>query len=383
MREPLSTEVFSEIIASIYDCAVDPGRWQQTLAFLRGAMDCANATLSMHAMPSGKPILAVWAGTEPIWVERAAQFGAEIMELWGGPEKVLSYPLDNPVALSRVTTRSGWGTNRFYTEWAVPQGLCDVMAITLARDAGMVASVGLGRHYSVGDLGDIELNTAQLLIPHLQRAVAIGRLLDIQNVASSAFEATLDTLAVAVVLIDAGLRIVHLNEAARATLALAEMPVRVRAGTLTVRPSAVQAALRDAVVQAAEDESKLGRRGFGIPAATVTGTPWILHVLPLNRGRLRPGLALDAVAAIFVTPAKAPKPVPADALAALFDLTPTEARVFVQIASGVTRQQTGQALGIASTTVKSHLSRIFLKTGTHRQADLVALCASLSLPLLQ
>lgn len=39
------------------------------------------------------------------------------------------------------------------------------------------------------------------------------------------------------------------------------------------------------------------------------------------------------------------------------------------------------ALGIAVTTVRTHLLRLFEKTGTHRQVDLVALLASFTLPL--
>ena len=36
------------------------------------------------------------------------------------------------------------------------------------------------------------------------------------------------------------------------------------------------------------------------------------------------------------------------------------------------------ALGVAATTVKTHLARLFAKTGTNRQADLVKLVAGFS-----
>jgi hypothetical protein len=45
------------------------------------------------------------------------------------------------------------------------------MAIGLARDAGMIGSIGMGRHASAGEIGDREVEAARLLIPHLQRAV--------------------------------------------------------------------------------------------------------------------------------------------------------------------------------------------------------------------
>jgi len=70
-----------------------------------------------------------------------------------------------------------------------------------------------------------------------------------------------------------------------------------------------------------------------------------------------------------------------EALAALFDLTAAEARVFAHIASGMTQSEIAHTLGIEASTVKTHLLHVFSKTGTRRQADLIKLAASLALPL--
>jgi DNA-binding CsgD family transcriptional regulator len=250
----------------------------------------------------------------------------------------------------------------------------------LARDTTLIGTFGFGRHESEGEIGDLEIKTASLLIPHVQCAVTISRLLDAKSVADSTFESALDAFAVAVVLTDADLGIVHANAAARATLSSGS-PLRSERGVLTVRPPAVSAALGAAVRQAAKDEAEIGRRGHGIPVAREDGMPCMLHVLPLRHGALRPRLEPRAVAAIFVAPSASPPPAPIDALAALFDLTAAEGRVFAHIAAGRTMSETAAALGIEVTTAKTHLAHIFGKTATHRQADLVALSAALALPL--
>jgi DNA-binding CsgD family transcriptional regulator len=103
-------------------------------------------------------------------------------------------------------------------------------------------------------------------------------------------------------------------------------------------------------------------------------------VLPLKSGKLRPGLSLGAVAAVFITgPAEITPPF--EALAALYDLTPAEARVLVEIASGKNRVESAAALGIADSTVKTHLARIFEKTATSEQSELTRLVARLTLPI--
>ena len=102
-------------------------------------------------------------------------------------------------------------------------------------------------------------------------------------------------------------------------------------------------------------------------------------MLPLKHGDLRPSIAASAVAAIFIAPATTPYPAPEQALAALFDLTPSEAKVFSQIAAGRTVAETADALNIAPSTAKTHLLRLFTKTGVSRQAELIKLATSLAM----
>jgi hypothetical protein len=55
-----------------------------------------------------------------------------------------------------------------------------------------------------------------------------------------------------------------------------------------------------------------------------------------------------AVAAVFIAPPVESTPAPEQALAALFDLTPTEAKVLFEIASGKPLADAAEALGVAT-----------------------------------
>jgi DNA-binding CsgD family transcriptional regulator len=55
--------------------------------------------------------------------------------------------------------------------------------------------------------------------------------------------------------------------------------------------------------------------------------------------------------------------------------------VFLSIVEVGGVPETAATLGIAETTVKTHLHRVFAKTGVSRQADLVKLAAGFSNPL--
>ena len=76
-------------------------------------------------------------------------------------------------------------------------------------------------------------------------------------------------------------------------------------------------------------------------------------------------------------------PSPPEAIAKAFKLTPTELRVLLAIVEVGGVPEVAETLGIAETTVKTHLRQTYQKTGTNRQADLVKLVAAFSNPLLK
>jgi len=64
---------------------------------------------------------------------------------------------------------------------------------------------------------------------------------------------------------------------------------------------------------------------------------------------------------------------------AAYGLTARETQVAVAIASGATIPDMVRRLEISVNTVKTHLRRVYEKTGTNRQADLSRLMATISL----
>ena len=74
---------------------------------------------------------------------------------------------------------------------------------------------------------------------------------------------------------------------------------------------------------------------------------------------------------------------PGEAFAQLYCLTAAELRVALAMVPGSCAQSAAETLGISANTVKTHLQRIFEKTETSRQADLVALMLRTTPPVLQ
>ena len=66
-------------------------------------------------------------------------------------------------------------------------------------------------------------------------------------------------------------------------------------------------------------------------------------------------------------------PIPVERIRTRFGLTGAEARLAARLATGEALEQAADTLGISRETARTQLKRIFLKTDTHRQGELVAL----------
>lgn len=379
MRKSISAKALSDLIGAIYDCVFAPQDWEEVLASIRSEFGFATAALGLTLLRGGPQSVYASVGMDPQMLVVAAQLGPQMIELWGGLERIQAYPLDEPIICSQVSDPAGWPDNAYFQAVGMPLEVYDGVAIGVARDPDLVGHLGFGVPRAVGLIDDGYVAGLRLISPHIRRAATISGLFDLKAVEASAFAAAIDALATGVVLVDRDATIIHANTAAAAMLAAGE-PIRSQRGRIGLAAPAAQSALDAAIQQAALDEIKLGQRGIAVPMRGGDGAPRVIHVLPLRRGDIRRAVMQRAVAALFVAPAAAPR-LPSDALTLIYDLTPAEVRVFELICEGRTQAQIGPILGIAASTVKTHLLHIFEKTGCRRQAELVKLAAGLALPL--
>ncbi len=248
--------------------------------------------------------------------------------------------------------------------------------MALARDSTTLANLGMGVHRSAKPPGEAVFDGLRIIAPHLRRAVIISRMLEVSAAATRNFAAALDASLAAVVLVDAGMHILQANAAAVAMLALGD-PIRETNGGLELTTDLVPGALAGAVHGAAEGGGAIGGRGIGIPTRRRDGSPLTLHVMPLA-GQHGGPRELLAVAAIFIGDAATGVPLPDGVLSILYDLTPAEARVFELVVDGYSTAEITDQLTIAPSTLKTHLNRVYAKTGRTDRVGLVRLAREVS-----
>jgi DNA-binding CsgD family transcriptional regulator len=153
-------------------------------------------------------------------------------------------------------------------------------------------------------------------------------------------------------------------------------------GRLVACEAHAATALSEIIAMAGSGEAAAGTRPIAVPLSTRDSNHYVAHVLPLACGaRRRAGACYAAVAALFVQKAVLATPSPPEVIARLYNLTRSELRVLLVIVDVGGVPETARALGVAEATVKTHLHRVFGKTGACRQADLVKLVAGFCSPL--
>lgn len=376
IRSPLSADPqgLSDLIGAIYDCALQPSNWRLVLDTIIERFVFASAVLDIVRPDSATSSVQVVAGIDTEYFTLFGHYIADSIEMWGGRAVLETWPLEEPAVANQIIPIERKRKNRYFIDVLAPRGFTDGVVLPLARDKNLFCYLGLNRHVSFGDVTPDVVDGLRLLAPHLRRAVTISNLLDLHAVERATFASVLDAMTSGVVLVGEDLDILHANPAAGAMLSKGTV-VADRQGRLQARGPHAQMAMTAAVKIAAQDETKLTRRGIGVPAQGLGGEASVLHVMPLTGGNIRPGLFQRAVAAVFVSPVDRPLQAPIDAMALLYDLTPAESKVLASLSQGHSLAETAAALGVANSTVKTHVLRIFDKTGRNSQAQLVALAA--------
>jgi DNA-binding CsgD family transcriptional regulator len=204
---------------------------------------------------------------------------------------------------------------------------------------------------------------------------------DLKAAEAASFADALDGLSAGMCLVGADGRVIHANAAAHAIFGAGDI-LRVVGGRLVARDAQVQQTLRDVFTAAGEGDAALGTKGIAVSLMGENSERYVAHALPLTSGaRRRAGVAYSAAAALFVRKASATVSSPPEAIGKAFKLTPTEIRVLQAIVEVGGVPDVAAALGVAESTIKTHLGRLFEKTGATRQADLVKLVAGFATPL--
>ena len=333
-------EALLEMAGLLYEGVIAPEAWDEFLRRLCRKVGCDFAAVSIHETQ-----------IRPAEVVATIGMPQEIVDEW----RILSSGNPRAPQVLRALGRSNsWiGANSLsrvpasyreteYFEWLRRTDLYHSL-LTAVRLDSQAGSLSLARPRTGKPFSKATVDFLRLLVPHLQRALRIRARNQTLMAMCEAGKSALDRLDTGVAVLDANGRVIMMNRQAEAVLEKG-------GGEHLDRP--VDEAMRNGRSRRFDDVQVI--------------------VTPCDSSRGGDGLAL----AFFSDPAG--KPASREpTLRSQFGLTPAECRLAGLLHQGKELRTAAETMKVTSTTARFMLKRIFHKTGSHRQSQLIRLMSSL------
>lgn len=260
----------------------------------------------------------------------------------------------------------------FYNDYLLRIGGAYSMGAVIARQKDHAPTLTALRGHRKAPFGEQEREQARFVLPYLTRAWALFERLQLL----AAGESVVDTLPLGVVFLLSGGRATYWNQAADDIFRRND-GLSVRNFVLHAEDRTAEVRLRRAIDHAVSPRSPLGPKAVPIPRTSLHRA-YQVTAAPLRR-RVRQFEGVPTpVGVVLITDPDRQEPANTDLLIQMYKLTPREAALAAKLSEGKSVEQASREMGITYETARTHLRRIFSKTETSRQAELVLLMARLT-----
>jgi DNA-binding CsgD family transcriptional regulator/PAS domain-containing protein len=358
----------SAAVSSIYEAAIEFERWPRALLHISDLLGGTMAALVKgNRATDSVSTLAVrsYAGARE---EYASYYHAHNIA-W---QHMAHLPPGASVVDWELFPREAVRRNACYGEFLTRLDVHSLLTTILIKDRSFSAVATFGRSQRAGEWDYEHREIMRLLAPHLRLAADVSQRLG--GLGRFPTESAINVLQDGVIVLDETSRVVFANRAADELFAAAD--------GLLVRHSKLCASfpsdmvLLQAAIAAVTAGHDYGRSGHTLVLQRPSSKRALTVVVAPLKAESAWFLAHSPAVILFVSDPERSWSVPLpDQLQALFGLTPMEALVGAEIFRGEGLRSAADALGISVTTARTHLQRIFGKTGTRKQAELVAIIA--------
>jgi DNA-binding CsgD family transcriptional regulator len=373
---------FDLLVGAIYDCAVNPELWPDTLTQLRDSVDSAYALVAYVDRST------IQFGGQPLAVRRNSEWDEDwigkldrMMAAIPANEKMLFGDVDTAWTQMMHSTEAEFHESPFYKSWVGPQKLRDTLNISYLQRDNLVGVLALPSRNTRELYGPEECRFIERISPHIRRATLINAMVDKGKLAITLYRQTLDLLSSPVFVLGLGRRLLFTNAAGDTMLSEGLHLTLVNETLQPQKLVGFAAAFEEAIDRALKGDVAIGISGIGVPLIAQTGERLAAYVLPIAgkdiRGEIGPGHCT-----VFIARRDELQPMVIEVLRTVFDLTVSEARVAAQLARGDSPQVIAENLHVSVNTVRTHLKHTYAKTDTHDQTSLSGLINSLLPPVL-
>lgn len=359
------------LVGLIYDAATEPDLWP---VFVKGLCQVIPSTESnMHVtdVTTGRAhvsLITLPPEAVQLYFERYHQINPYFL-------RDLPYMQTGRIFKSHETCPpEEFEQTEFYQGWFRRLNLFHCLNVTVLKEEDVAGNFSLARAKEMGIYTDEEAHLLSLLVPHLQRAFRISHLLDGLRLERKILQQALDQLPQGALIVSRSGQLMYANRNAETILSGKD-------GLTTNQQKGLQAANRNDHKRLCQMIETAGAPASLLPAQSggifqlnrPSGLrPLSLLIVPLNHELSHFNYHRPAVL-IFISDPEQQTEAVQQRLQQLYGLTPAEARLALVLIRGHNIVAAAAELRITPNTARTHVKRIFQKTGTRRQSELVNL----------
>jgi DNA-binding CsgD family transcriptional regulator len=354
-----------ELVDLIYESSFVPERWPVVLRELtqivdarRGALLISNRDGIRWTASPGSHEGAQRLVNEH-WLERGGQFATRVLGA-----RHAGFFTENDVFTPNELDREP-----IYRDFLRPAGFGWGACTVLPLPTGEKIFLALNRLYERGPVEPGLIQKLDALRPHLARSALISARLQLERVRSTT--ETLALLGLAALVLDENGKVLAANHLIEELTGYVLWRAQ---GRVSLQDKEANRLLCDAIATVGL-AVRSSVRSFPVRDARA-GAMMVAHLVPicLSARDIFGGCS----AALVLTPVTLPRAPPVELVQSLFDLTPAEARVARDLASGKTAQDIASEGGLSLNTIRTHVRGVLEKTGCTRQVDIVAILTAIS-----
>jgi DNA-binding CsgD family transcriptional regulator len=359
--------LIEELVKLTYEAAADATRWNDFLRLFSEAIHAPSAVFLIHDNTHQKANASVVIGVEPAWIKPYQEYFVTINPwLAAHPFRRGVVAVGEQILNDRELVRT-----EFYNDFLRPKDWFYCCGVLTAQDQSTTSEITAIRSRRAGSFSSNEVALFEYLAPHLQCAVRIhNRIAGLESGLNAATGA-LDRFPTGIVAVNSDAKVILTNRAADAIFKRGD-GLMSRGGLRAVSRQET-AKLRNAIAAVCmHRDSGILKPETVVQVNRPSGSkPFEVLVSPLpSNSSLKKG---GAAAVLFITDPEEEAALDSRALQELFGLTPAEIRLCIALVKGKSVEEYAHEAAISSNTARTHVKRIYAKTGVRRQSELVRL----------
>ena len=353
----------SQLLSLLYEGGMEPKNWEPFLQAVRQYLGANYTSLIIRPCEGNKLGLIVSAAEDPLTIEPYDPMLDE------SPLKDMVS--DRVVTVQNMLSEAEWRRSIFYQQYCKKHNTFYLMGVDVKAKNGSTYALRITRPESGVAFNQQEMDFVRLLLPHLRNALSHHLSIHQDQQVISLYSHAMAQLMVGVVILDQNGIVIQSNPSASNILRM-EDGLRISGGMLEATYGndnrKLQRLIKDALVHASVSSQALtegisvsrasGMLNWGVVVQSISPDEW-------TEGKQRPSVA------VFMRDTEGKAHPPVKLAQQLFQLTPAETSLAIQLANGLSLEEAAEALNIRRNTARAHLRSIFSKTGVRRQTELV------------